>query len=161
MRRGRPKAASTVRADQGRAARHIIPLIGRMSVKEVDRATVVHMSDAIACGKTAGDFPSGRPHGLARVEGGPAAATRVVGLFGAIWRWGEKRGLVEAGANPAHGVEKHKGEPRDRVLSPAELAALGAAMRACEDRPEASALRLISSDRTSPARSYMPSLDRD
>jgi integrase len=142
MRRGRAKAPSTIRADQGRVVRHIVPLIGRLSVKDLDRAAVVRMSDAITAGKTAGDFPSGRPHGLARVEGGPAAAARVIGLFGAIWRWGEKRGLVER-QNPGHGVEKHKGEPRDRVLAPAELAALGAAMRACEGRPEVSVLRLI------------------
>ena len=40
----------------------------------------------------------------------------------------DRRGLV-SGPNPARGVEKHRGEAKDRTLNPDELARLGAALR--------------------------------
>ncbi len=139
----KPKKASTVAIDEGRVARHIKPLIGSTVFGKLTRAAVQKMADAIAAGKTAGTFKT-KARGKAVVEGGTGTAARVVELLGGIWTWAEKRGLA-AGVNPARGVQKIKGDAKDRVLSPDELAALGKAMRDNEARYPAAvaALRLI------------------
>ncbi len=139
----KPKKASTVAIDEGRVARHIKPLIGTTVVGKLTRAAVQKMADAIAAGKTAGTFKT-KARGKAVVEGGTGTAARVVELLGGIWTWAEKRGLA-SGANPARGVQKIKGDAKDRVLSADELAALGKAMRDNEARIPAAvaALRLI------------------
>lgn len=139
----KPKKASTVAIDEGRIVRHIKPLIGSMTFSKLDRPIIQRMADDIATGKTAGTFKT-KARGKAVVEGGTGTAARVVELLGGIWTWAEKRGLA-AGVNPAHGVQKIKGDAKDRVLSADELAALGKAMRENEARYPAAvgALRLI------------------
>ena len=138
-----PKRDSTLKIDEGRIARHIKPLIGSLRARDLTRGDVQRMADAIAQGKTAGVF-RGRPRGKAVVKGGAAAATRVVGLFGGIYSWAEKRGLV-AGPNPARGIETTQGTPRERTLSPEELCALGKVMsnNAASLPGPVAALRLI------------------
>ena len=85
------------------------------------------MADSITAGRTAGTFKT-KARGKAVVMGGAGTAARVVELFGGIWTWAEKRGLV-TGQNPAHGIEKHRGMAKDRTLTSAELKALGEALR--------------------------------
>jgi hypothetical protein len=121
------KRASTVAIDEGRVARHIVPLVGAHVANKLTRADVQRMADAIAAGRTAGTFKT-KARGLARVEGGPGTAARVVELLGGIWTWAERRGFV-GGPNPARGVETHRGETKERVLFPGELAKLGATLR--------------------------------
>jgi len=140
----RPKRASTVAIDEGRVARHIVPLIGDVSVKDLKRSDVQRMADAIASGKTAGVF-KGKARGRAVVTGGSGTACRVVELLGGIYSWAEKRDLVQ-GPNPTRGVETIRGEPKEQVLSPSEMAELGKALRAHEAKaPMATAaIKLIS-----------------
>ncbi len=137
------KSASTIYNDEGRISRHIVPLIGSRIARDLTRATVQRMADAIAAGKTAGEIVT-KARGVARVEGGAATAARTVELLGGIWTWAERRGLV-SGGNPARGVEKHRGEAKDRTLNPDELARLGAVLREQEPlHPMATAaVRLI------------------
>jgi integrase len=140
----RPKRPSTVMMDEGRIERHIKPLLGRSAARDLTRAAVQRMADDIAKGKTAGDFP-GRPRGRAVVTGGSTTAARVVELLGGIYTWAEKRDLVP-GPNPIRGVEKAKPDPKNRVLTPDELKALGRVIRQAEDMAApmpAAALRLI------------------
>lgn len=139
-RSGAAKRVSTVRADEGRINQHIVPLIGKVLVRDLNRAAVQRMVDAIAAGRTAKRVRKG-PHALARVTGGPATASRTVGLLGGILSWGARRGLAPE-VNPAHGVEKAKDKPRDRVLTHAELSALGEALR-YKSSQAAQALKLI------------------
>jgi integrase len=124
-------------------SRHIAPLIGKRLARDLTRANVQRMADAIAAGKTAGTFKT-KARGRAVVGGGGVTAARTVELLGGVWSWAEKRGLV-SGPNPVHGVEKHRREAKDRILSPREMAALGAVLRAQEPlHPAATAaLRLI------------------
>jgi integrase len=124
----RPKRPATVAIDEGRVARHIVPLIGTIPARDLRRADVQRMADGIAKGKTAGTF-KGKPRGRAVVTGGAGTAARVVELLGGIYSWGEKRELVP-GPNPAHGIETARGEAKDRVLSSDELQALGKALDA-------------------------------
>jgi Arm DNA-binding domain len=123
----KPKRNSTIAIDEGRVARHIVPLIGSKVAGTLARAAVQRMADSIAAGKTAGTFKS-KARGKAIVGGGAGTAARTVELLGGIWSWAEKRGLV-SGPTPARGVEKHRGEANDRFLSPGEMAALGAVLR--------------------------------
>jgi integrase len=125
-----PKRPTTVAIDEGRVARHIKPLIGEISARELRRADVQRMADSIARGKTAGTF-KGKPRGRAVVTGGVGTAARVVELLGGIYAWAEKRELVP-GPNPTRGVETARGEAKDRVLSGEELRALGRALDAQE-----------------------------
>ena len=103
------------------------------------------MADAITAGKTAGAFKT-KSRGVAKVAGAAAAAARTVELLGGVWSWAERRGLVR-GPNPARGVEKHKGDAKERFLNPDELARLGAVLREQEATQPAAvaALRLIAS----------------
>jgi hypothetical protein len=123
----RPKRASTVAIDEGRVSRHVKPLIGAERADKLTRQAVQRMADAIAQGKTAGVFKTGK-RGKAVVTGGVGTAARVVELLGGMWTWGEKRGLV-SGQNPAHDVETGRGDPKERVLSVAELVAFGQVLR--------------------------------
>jgi integrase len=139
----RPKRPTTVAIDEGRVGRHIKPLIGTVRARDLRRADVQRMADAIAQGKTAGTF-RGKPRGRALVTGGTGTAARVVELLGGIYSWAEKRELVP-GPNPAHGVETARGEAKDRVLNDDELRAFGKALDAKAARmPMAvAAVRLI------------------
>jgi integrase len=139
----RPKREATLKIDEGRIARHIKPLIGSLRARDVSRADVQRMADAITQGKTAGTF-TGKPRGKAIVTGGAGAATRAVGLLGGIYSWAEKRSLVPR-PNPAHRVETVRGDPKERNLSFEELSALGKVLeaRATALPGAVAALRLI------------------
>ena len=139
----RPKSPSTVADDEGRISRHIVPVIGNKMAGTLSRANVQRMVDAIAAGSTAGTFKT-KPRGKAVVAGGGATAARTAELLGGIWTWAERCGLV-SGANPARGVEKHRGDAKERFLSPDEMLRLGAVLRAQEEiQPAAvAALRLL------------------
>lgn len=126
---GTPKRSSTIAIDEGRIARHIKPTIGRLTARKLARPDVQQMIDAIAAGKTAGVFPGEKPRSKAVVTGGAGTAGRVAELLGGIFTWAEKRGYVD-GPSPVRGVDRVRGAPKDRVLSPNELRALGAVLDA-------------------------------
>ncbi len=138
-----PKRQSTVAVDEGRVSRHIKPLIGTIPARELKRADVQKMADQIAQGKTRGTH-KGKPRGRAVVRGGAGTAARVVALLGGVFTWAEKRGIVD-GLNPVRNVETVRSQPRDRVLSAAELGELGKALRkTTTESPEAvGAIQLI------------------
>jgi Arm DNA-binding domain/Phage integrase family len=138
----RAKRASTVAIDEGRIARHIVPLIGSIRVCDLTRQDVQKMVDDIAAGKTAGVF-KGKPRGKAVVTGGAGTAARVVELLGGIWTWAEARGHVAERSSPVRGVERTRGEPRTRVLDEeTELRALGYVLAKAQADAEAKARRL-------------------
>jgi site-specific recombinase XerD len=139
----RPKRASTVAIDEGRVSRHIKPLIGVERAEKLTRQAVQRMADAIAQGKTAGTFKTGK-RGKAVVKGGVGTAARVVEFLGGVWSWADKRGLV-SGQNPTRDVETGRGDPKERVLTPDELVSLGRILQEKQVlRPAAvAAVRLI------------------
>jgi integrase len=139
----RPKRPATIAIDEGRVSRHIKPMIGSIPARDLRRADVQRMADAIAGGKTAGVF-SNRPRGRAVVTGGAGTAARVVEFLGGIYSWAEKRDLVP-GPSPTRGVETARGEAKDRTLSADEFKALGRVLDANAGKsPTAvAALRLI------------------
>lgn len=125
-RRKMPKKASTIGTDKGRIERHIIPLLGRLKVAAVTRKDIERFQEAVTDGETKARIKTGR-HGLARVTGGRGAATRTMGLLGAIFSYAIKQGMRPD--NPCRGVERHADGKRERRLSAEEYAALGEALR--------------------------------
>jgi integrase len=125
-RRKTVKKSSTLAGDKGRIERHIKPLLGRLKVVAVTRADIERFRDGVVDGATAARIKTGK-HGLARVTGGRGTATRAMGLLGAIFAFGVRRGLRSD--NPVRGVERHADGERKRRMSEAEYAALGEALR--------------------------------
>jgi integrase len=129
-RNGDPKKGSTLAIDKGRVERHIKPLLGRLAVAAVTRDGIERFLHDIAEGKTAGRTKTAKKRGLARVSGGRTAATRAVGLLGAIFTYGVRRRM--RADNPAHGVQRFADRKRERRLSDDEYAALGEGLRQAE-----------------------------
>ena len=130
-RRQTSKKASTLATDRGRIDRHIIPLLGRLSVAAVAREDVDAFMHAVADGKTAGKTKTAKKHGLARVRGGKGTASRTVGLLGAIFSYAVRRRMRPD--NPVHGTVRFADGKRERRLSDGECKALGDALRKGED----------------------------
>jgi integrase len=128
-RNGEPKKASTLALDRGRIASHIKPWLGTRPAASVTRDDVTQLMHAIAEGRT-GARRKTRPGRLSIVRGGRTAATRVVGLLGGIFTYAIERRLRDD--NPVRGVRKFADRKRERRLSDAEYALLGAGLLRAE-----------------------------
>ncbi len=128
-RQGAPKRPLTLAYDRGRIEGHIVPLIGRLAVKSVTRRDVERFMHAVAEGKSAATR-KGKPRGVSNVRGGRTAATRTIGLLGAIFTYAIERGIRDD--NPAHGIRRPSDRKRERRISDAEYADLGRALREAE-----------------------------
>ncbi len=126
-RRNVAKKPSTLALDKGRIERHVKPLMGSLAVPAVTRDDVERFMYDIAEGKTATKAKTAKKRGLARVTGGRTAATRAVGLLGAIFTYSVRRRMRPD--NPVHGVRRFADRKRERRLSDDEYAVLGAALR--------------------------------
>lgn len=126
-----PKKASTLATDRGRIQRHILPLLGTISVAAVTRRDIEVFLHSVAEGKTAGTSKTDKKRGLARVTGGRGTASRTLGLLGAVFSYAQRMGL--RADNPVHGVVRFADGRRDRRLSEEEFAALGQALRSATD----------------------------
>jgi integrase len=136
-RRNVAKKPATLALDKGRIERHIKPLLGGMAVAAVDRTDVERFMHDVAAGKTAARAKTAKKRGLARVTGGRTAATRTVGLLGAIFTYALRHRMRTD--NPAHGVQRFADEKRERRLSDDEYAGLGAALRNAEESSDGKA----------------------
>jgi integrase len=123
--RGRIKKPSTIKADQSRIDKHIIPLVGSKPVVSLTLRDVEKLQANIATGKTAQERPEKGRSGV--VAGGHAAAARTIGLFSTMLEFARRQGII--GSNPAQGVKKFPDQKRNRFLSQDEIKALGAAMQ--------------------------------
>jgi integrase len=119
------KRESTLISDRGRIARHIKPILGRMTVAAVTADDVESMMHAIAAGTTATRAKT-KPRGLSVVRGGRGVATRTVGLLGAIFTYAiRKKFRVD---NPVRGVMRFADGRRQRRLTDQEYCAIGTAL---------------------------------
>lgn len=126
------KKASTLASDHGRINRHIIPLLGKMRVKDVTRADVERFQSSVAEGKTATTEKTEKSR--ATVTGGKGVATRTMGLLGGIFTFAVERGMRPD--NPVHGVKKFKENRFERFLTVEELKALGETLKKAEKEGE-------------------------
>jgi integrase len=129
-RRREPKKVSTLQSDRGRIEKHIRPLLGAMKVAAVTREDVRAFMRAVTEGKTAARRPTGKKRGVSNVRGGKGVASRTVGLLGAIFSYAVETRMRSD--NPVRGVIRPADGRRERRLSDAEYAALGAALRHAE-----------------------------
>ena len=125
------KKPSTLATDKGRIDRHIVPLLGRLSVKAVTREDIDAFMHAIADGKTANKIKTGKKRGLARVRGGKGTASRTVGLLGAIFSYAVRRRL--RADNPVHGTVRFADGKRERRLTDDEYKLLGVGLKKAEE----------------------------
>ncbi|MEH3109481.1 MAG: integrase arm-type DNA-binding domain-containing protein [Agrobacterium cavarae] len=128
--RGMPKKASTLYVDQGRANRHIIPLLGNKLVQDLTTADVVKMMRDVTIGKTALDEKTDKKRGRAIVQGGAGTAAQAVTLMSAILTYAASEGIVPH--NVARGIQKPAVGKRTRRLSSDEYKALGKALEGAE-----------------------------
>ena len=127
-RRGGTKKASTLTTDRSRISAHIKPILGATKVPSVTREDVEAFMHAVAEGATRSRAKTGRKYGLSNVRGGKGASSRTVGLLGAIFTYAVRKRM--RADNPVQGVVRHADGRRERRLTDAEYAALGAGLRA-------------------------------
>lgn len=139
------KKASSWDNDRTMFERHIIPLIGKRTVRSLTKTDVARMQADIAAGKTARDEKTGF-RGRAIVKGGRSMASHsVVALRSAINLAMDVVGITD---NPASQVERHKAKKRERFLSEIEVALIGEAIACMEEEAAissefAAAIRLL------------------
>ncbi len=124
-RRRKRKKTSTLYTDRGRIERHIIPLLGHRTVKDVTSADVRAFVRDVIAGKTAADVKT-KKRGRAIVQGGEGAAARTTGLLGAIFTYAVGEGYRPD--NPVTGVERPADNRRRIQLSLGQYEALGKAL---------------------------------
>ncbi|WP_099864949.1 tyrosine-type recombinase/integrase [Pararhizobium haloflavum] len=113
-RRGTPKKTSTLLTDKSRIDAHIKPLLGRHIAREVKRTDIEQLRNGVVAGKAARDKKLGyRSRSI--VKGGKGAATRTLGLLGAIFAWGVEAGHVAT--NPVRGVRRFSDNQKKALLS--------------------------------------------
>jgi integrase len=115
------KKPRSVATDRANIENHILPLIGKMPLKDVRRADIEHMLLAIREGKTARVL-SARPRGRRVIRGGEGIANRVVALVSKMFSCAEAWDLVEG--NPARGIRKFRENRKDRFLDIDEIGRL-------------------------------------
>lgn len=111
------KKPSTVREEIGALRNHIVPKLGKMKVRAINREHVADLHRWIK----------------SKDKGGPYAANRAAAQLRHMLNYAEDEGLREANSNPVRRLKMFKETPRERFLSPAELARLGAALEAFEN----------------------------
>lgn len=129
--RGKPKKASTLYVDKGRANRHIIPLIGNRPVQELTTADAIKMMRDVTTGKTAADEKTGKLRGRAVVTGGAGTASQSVTLLSAILTYAVSEGIISV--NPARGIKKPAVGKRVRRLNADEYRAVGKVLEDADD----------------------------
>lgn len=134
------KKETTVAIDAGRVERHIVPLLGRKKIRDLERQDVDRFLKDVADGKTATDERT-KPRGRAIVKGGRGTANKAVALLSAIMSFAVDRRLVDH--NPVLGVKKYKEGKKERYLSADEMKRLGAVLEAAEGNELPGALTAI------------------
>lgn len=123
-RRRVPIKANTLAMDRSRIEQHVKPLIGKRPVRSLTLGEIEGLQADIAAGKTA-KKRSGKRGGC--TTGGAGVGSRTVSTLHALLEHAVRLGEIER--NPARGVRRLAGTPRERRLSTTELVALGSAMR--------------------------------
>ena len=99
-----------------------------MKVSAVTREDVEVLKHAVAEGTTKARKPTGKKGGLSNIRGGKGASSHTVGLLGAIFTYAVRKGMRPN--NPVQGVMRHADGRRERRLTDAEYAVLGAGLAA-------------------------------
>jgi integrase len=128
-RRGEAKSVKTLYADKGRIHRHIIPLIGRRTVKDFTATDANRFLRDVISGKSATDVKT-KARGRAIVTGGKGTAARTMGLLGGIFSYAVAEGYRPD--NPINGIRRPKDGTREWRLDDAGYRRLGKSLTAAE-----------------------------
>jgi integrase len=123
------KKPRSVLTDRANIENHIVPLIGKMKIKDLRRTDVERMMLAIRDGKTARELPA-RPRGRRIIKGGEGIANRVLALVSKMLACAHGWDLVES--NPARGIRKFRENRKDRFLDTEEIGRLIEALDAAD-----------------------------
>jgi integrase len=126
-RRGKGKKASTLYTDRGRVERHIKPLLGARTVKDLTPADLRGFLRDVIAGKTAADVKT-RKRGRAIVKGGRGTGTRTFALLSSILSYAVAEGYRSE--NPARGIPLPSVERRKVRMDASQYQTLGAALAA-------------------------------
>jgi integrase len=142
------KAPSTQAVERGLIDRHLIPLLGNRSVRDISNRDMEGVLRDIRTGKTAkGPIPSGKLRGYIRVRGGAGTARRTIELASVIFAFAVHQGIIAK--NPCSGLKRGSNGTRDTIIEDeAAYKALFTAIRSLEAEqkitiPAGNALRLI------------------
>lgn len=120
------KRPSTIASDRSRIEGHIKPLLGAMPVIALTPRDIDTCMHDIAAGKTARKSET-ELRKKTYVRGGKGAATRTIGLLGAILAYAVRHQMRTD--NPVRGVVRYADGKRDRRLNDQEYKSLGSALR--------------------------------
>jgi integrase len=139
------KKPRSVATDRSNIDNHVLPLLGKLKIKDVTIADIERFKFAIRDGKTARKLEA-KPRGRRIVRGGKGIANRVLALLSKMFACAELWGLCDA--NPARRSKKFREERKDRFLDSDELRNLHKAFDAAEKNQTESeyalaALRLL------------------
>jgi integrase len=139
------KKQSSWDTDASNLRRHVIPLLGRKSIKSLTPSDISKFQADVTAGKTATNVKTGW-RGRAVVRGGKGIAARSVTILAAMLQFAVGRKLLAE--NPAKGVKTAKGEKKERFLVDREVVALADALTVMEDEcsissTAATAVRLL------------------
>lgn len=119
------KRPSTIATDRGRIEGHIKPLLGAMPLVAVTPQDIDTFMHNIAAGKTARKSET-KLRRVTHVRGGKGAATRTMGLLGAIFTYAVRHQMCAN--NPVRGVVRFADGRRERRLTDEEYRSLGTAL---------------------------------
>ncbi|MDR1025872.1 MAG: integrase arm-type DNA-binding domain-containing protein, partial [Lactobacillus sp.] len=120
------KKASTIAMDKSRIERHVKPLLGKRKVISLTQQDLFNFMKDVSDGRTAKNEKSDNLRGRIIVKGGPGAAARTMGMFGAILQYAAFNNFIQT--NPAHGIAKPQGEEKKERLSINKIQILGKLM---------------------------------
>ena len=129
-RRKQAKKASTIYTDRGRVERHVVPLLGTRSIKDVTSADLRGFLRDVIAGKTATDIKT-KARGRAIVKGGKGTGTRTMALLSSIFTYAVGEGYIAA--NPALGIALPAYKSREARLDADGFANLAKALTDAEN----------------------------
>jgi integrase len=132
-RRGEVKSSTTLYTDKGRIKRHIIPLIGKRTVKDFTTTDAGRFQRDVISGKSAADVKT-KTRGRAIVTGGKGTAARTMGLLGGIFSYAVSEGYRPD--NPINGIVRPKDGTREWRLDDAGYRGLGKCLAVAEANQE-------------------------
>nr|WP_041756006.1 integrase family protein [Bradyrhizobium sp. ORS 278] len=127
---GKGKSETTLYTDRGRVERHIIPLIGKRTIKDFTASDAGRFLRDVIAGKSATDVKTEKKRGRAIVTGGKGTAARTAGLLGGIFSYAVAEGYRPD--NPVSGLRRPKDETREWRLDDEGYRRLGKALETAE-----------------------------
>lgn len=121
-RKGVPKSVATLKTDHSRISAQIVPLLGDRKAAAITSDDIEAFMQAVIDGKAARREKVGK-RAVSNVRGGRGAASRTVGLLGAVFAYAVRKKLRTD--NPVRGIIRPADGQKDRRLTRDEYNLLG------------------------------------